>query len=51
MPVCSQAEHQRHVGADEPRARLRRAARGYQPTFDKLPWKDKYDAKKSSEKL
>ena len=25
-------------------------ARGYQPAFDKLPWKDKYDAKKSSEK-
>jgi hypothetical protein len=25
-------------------------ARGYRPDFDKLPWKDKYDAKKSSEK-
>jgi hypothetical protein len=25
-------------------------ARGYQPDFDKLPWKGKYDAKKSSEK-
>ena len=26
-------------------------ARGYQPDFDKLPWQDEYDAKKSSEKL
>ena len=25
-------------------------ARGYQPDFDKLPWKEKYVAKKSSEK-
>ena len=34
------------------RARGRSTARGgYQPTFDKLPWKDKYDAKKSSERL
>ena len=23
-------------------------ARGYQPDFDKLPWQDEYDAKKSS---
>jgi hypothetical protein len=26
-------------------------ARGYQLDFDKLPWKDKYDAKKCSEKV
>jgi len=25
-------------------------ARGYQPDFDKLPWKGEYDAKKPSEK-
>jgi hypothetical protein len=26
-------------------------ARSYEPDFDKLPWKDEYDAKTSSEKL
>ena len=36
------------IGASQSRSTR---ARGYEPEFDKLPWKDEYDAKKSSERL